>query len=161
MKIIQEVTESGGVLTIKTDLPQGSTMTELADCFKAELADVARRYRVRGQNVRFTGRLGLVMGFAAGFVLRNAKALNVDVELPQEKKDYRCSGMDDPTSPVAFPWDIGMVVKARLFGNSVEVAIISVSVGDRVQVERRGQRAWIATNDIESFIRYAAANERV
>lgn len=162
IKIIQTVESDGnGGLTVRTDLPQGHTMTELADAFKAELTGMVRSHRVRGRNVRFTGRLGLVMGFAAGFVLRNAKALNVDVELPQEQRDYRCSGMNDPTSPVEFPWDIGMVVRASLFGHSSEVAIISVSVGDRIQVERRGQRAWIATREIEEFIRYAAPNERV
>lgn len=162
MKIIQEIERNGGdEVVVRTDLPQGFTAEELGNQFKQELNELVRREKLQGKVVKFNGRMLLAMGFTAGFVLRNAKAVDVDIWLEPSKAYYRVAGVHDESSPVAFPWDCGMVVEATLFGHRVEVQIVSVSLGGRVQVESRRQRAWIEESDIVRFVRYARTGERI
>lgn len=161
IKIIQEVTVEDGRLVIKTDLPQaGHTMSELADAFKVELAGALAAWGARGRTVGFDGRLGVPMALAAGFICKNAGAMNVDVMVPAEARFYRVAGHDDPTAPAPLRYEPGMVVKARLFGHEVEVLVISVSLGNRLQVEKNKQRAWIDEGDVIKFVRYARQGER-
>lgn len=160
--IIQSVEVRDSVFIIRTDLPQGHLMSELTDQFKQELADLIQRdRRMVGKTVLFSGRMGLAMGFTAGFLLRNARVVNLDVELPQEQQTYRSAGVDDPRSPMRLEYQPGMIVKAVVFGNLVECQIVSVGLGDRLQVELGRDRAWIDGRAVARFVRYAAQGEKV
>jgi hypothetical protein len=160
-KIIQRVERDGDTVTFYTDLPQGKQAEEIASVFKAELDAALKRTSVQGKTVRFNGRALLAMGYTAGFALRNAKAVDVDLWLEPSKAYYRVAGVHDEDSPIKFPWDCGMIVMAKLFGHEAEVQIVSVSLGSRVQVESKRQRAWIEEGDIIEFVRYARPGERI
>jgi hypothetical protein len=162
MKIIQDTLLEEGRLVIKTDLPQaGHTMSELTDKFKSELAETLAAWGAQGRTVGFDGRLGVPMALAAGFLCKNAGAMNVDVMVPAEARFYRVAGHDDPTAPAPLRYEPGMVVKALMFGYEVEVLVISVSLGRRLQVEKGKQRAWIDEDDVIGFVRYARPGECV
>lgn len=160
-KIIHKIERNGSEMTLYTELPLGKTAEEITNQFKNELHDFLKYNSVQGKVVRFNGRMTLAMGFAAGFALRNARAVDVDVWVEPTKTYYRVAGVHDPSSPVKFPWDVDMIVKAEVFGHEAMVKIVSVSSGDRLQVERGRQRAWIDSRDVIEFVRYANPNERI
>ncbi|MHA2642864.1 MAG: hypothetical protein V2G41_09475 [bacterium JZ-2024 1] len=154
MDIIKRITRDDvDLVTIHTELPVGMLSDQVADMFKRDLAQIEPGL-LRGRVVRLSGRMLLAMGVTAGFFLRNAKAIDIDLWLEPQGKWYRAAGVHD-SSPIRFPLDVGMIVRATVFGHETEVEIVSVSAGGRVQVQKDGQRAWIAESDVISFIGYS------
>lgn len=154
--IIKEIKEEDGKVEILLDLPQGYTAEELLRMFKSEVREQLDWRDLKGKDIYLNGRMLVqMMGFIT-FYARNRKAHNIYAYNPQLNKYLIVVGYDDPDYPLEFEYDIGMVVKAKVFGNSVQCKIISKSSNNRVQVQtlNRRQTAWIPYEDIEEFIRW-------